>query len=115
MSYRGVGNLFTDFWDPSVKTSTWAANFGSWLNWGDTPKLIVPSATDTPADIARLQRAAIAGAESAGAWSPTPRLGVTAEDAVKAANALNGAKWWIIGGALGLGVVAVVALKKGRG
>lgn len=113
----GSGNPFVDFWNPNIKTSDWFADAYYWLNYGTLPKLIEPSATDTPEDIARKNIEVIKAAERDGSWSAEPRLGFTAEDLAnlpdKLKSQIDAYKWWLIGGAVA--VVGVVALSKRRG
>lgn len=112
----GVGNLFTDFWNPSVNTSDWAANLYGWLNYGNVPALVRPAAGETPQQIAERQRAAIAAAEASGDWSATPRLGFTASDIADKAKELQDAaalwKWVLIGGALVAGIAVLKVVKR---
>ena len=84
----------------------------NWVQYGNTPALVQPAAGETSQQIAERQRAAIAAAERSGDWSATPRLGVTASDVSDAANKLNEYRWWIIGGAVGLGVLALSVARK---
>lgn len=115
----GMGNIFTDFWNPNVKTSDWAANLYGWLQYGDVPPLVEPAAGETPQQIAERQRAAIAKAQKDGTWTPDPQMGVTAEDVAdaveKAKKAAETYKWALLGGALLLGYVALRVAMPRRG
>ena len=101
-------DAFLQFWNPSIPTSTLAANYYQGAQYGVLPTIPEPSATTTPQDQAQAVQNAIAQAATNGTYNTSPSLGVTATDLSNVPTSTY------VLAAIGVGALVLVMTAKGK-